>query len=456
MKKHILVTVLLFSALTSYGQGNDLDKGQVNYSPSAENLENRQWFQDAHFGMFIHFGVSSVLGEEIGWALSGKDVNDYSKNIHRFNPGKFDAAAVVKLAGDAGMKYITFTTRHHDSFSMFNTQFSDWSIMNTPYHKDVLKMLADECQKQGIRLFCYYSLADFYRADYCQGNVKKGTGIKGECNWEEYLQFMKNQLAEILTNYGPIYGIWFDGHWDQVNMLSNGRNGNQKQAWNYGEIYKLIHDLQPGCMIVNNHHLAPFPGEDYQTFERDLPGDNSGAGYSADAKVSLALPLEMSDIIGNSWGYVTNDTVNRSTKELIHLLVKSAGLGANLLLNIGPTPEGEVRPAHRQRLLEMGKWMNTYGETIYGTRKSWMKPADWGVAVEKNNTVYLHILYPDKLKKHLDLKNFPFKIEKATWFGTGQNVLYTVSKNTGDINLQLPGLKTDDIDQVIILYTTNK
>lgn len=148
MKKLIPVTVFLFATLASYGQGNDLDKGQVNYSPSAENLENRQWFLDAHFGMFIHFGVSSVLGEEIGWALSGKDVNDYSKNIHRFNPGKFDAAAVVKLARDAGMKYITFTTRHHDSFSMFNTQFSDWSIMNTPYNKDVLKMLADECQKQ--------------------------------------------------------------------------------------------------------------------------------------------------------------------------------------------------------------------------------------------------------------------------------------------------------------------
>jgi alpha-L-fucosidase len=338
---------------------------------------------------------------------------------------------------------------------MFNTQFSDWSIMNTPYHKDVLKMLADECQKQGIRLFCYYSLADFYRSDYCQGNVKKGTGIKGECNWEEYLRFMKNQLAEILTNYGPIYGIWFDGHWDQVNMLANGRNGNQKQAWNYGEIYKLIHDLQPGCMIVNNHHLAPFPGEDYQTFERDLPGDNSGAGYSADAKVSQALPLEMSDIIGNSWGYVTNDTINRSTRELIHLLVKSAGLGSNFLLNIGPTPEGEVRPAHRQRLLEMGTWMNTYGETIYGTRKSWMKPAEWGVAVEKNKTVYLHILNPDKLKKQLDLKNFPWKIVRATWFGTGEKVTFTSNKNTGDISLQLPALKPNDIDQVIILDTSD-
>ena len=136
-------------------------------------------------------------------------------------------------------------------------------------------MLADECHKQGIRLFCYYSLTDFYRSDYCQGRVKKGTGIKGECNWDQYLQFMKNQLTEILTNYGPISGIWFDGHWDQVNELPGNRTGTQKREWNYDEIYKLIHDLQPGCMIVNNHHLSPFPGEDFQTFERDLPGENT-------------------------------------------------------------------------------------------------------------------------------------------------------------------------------------
>jgi alpha-L-fucosidase len=454
MNKLISVSVLMIVSVISHGQGNDLDKGQVNYVPSGENMANRQWFQDAHFGMFIHWGVSSVLGEEIGWALSGKDVNDYRQNIHRFDPDKFDAASVVKLAKDAGMKYITFTTRHHDSFCMFDTRYSDWSIMNTPYRKDVLKMLADECNKQGIRLFCYYSLTDFYRADYCEGNVKKGKGIKGECNWESYLQFMKNQLTEILSNYGPIYGIWFDGHWDQVNRLPDNRTGNQMRAWNYNEIYSLIHDLQPGCMIVNNHHLSPFPGEDYQTFERDLPGENTGGGYSADAKISQALPLEMSDIIGHSWGYVTNDTVDRSTRELIHLLVKSAGLGSNLLLNIGPTPEGEVRPVHRRRLLEMGTWMNTHGETIYGTRKSQLKPADWGVAVEKGNTVFLHILYPEKLRNVLDLKDFPYKIDKALWLRSGQPLVFSSNKTTGDITLQLPDLIRDEIDQVIILNTS--
>ena len=445
--------LLLFSFC--FGQGNDLDKGQVGYIPSKENLENREWFRDAHFGMFIHWGVSSVLGKEIGWALSGQDIDKYRENIHVFNPQKFDAAEVVKLAKDAGMKYITFTTRHHDSFSMFDTKYSDWNIMNTPYGKDVLKQLADECQKQGIRLFCYYSLTDFYRADYCQGNVKKATGIEGECDWDSYIQFMKNQLTEILTNYGPIYGIWFDGHWDQVEKLENGKSGNQIRKWHYDEIYKLIHDLQPGCMIVNNHHLAVFPGEDYQTFERDLPGENTGGGYSADAVISNDLPLESNDIIGKSWGYVTNDTVDRSTKELVHLLIKSAGLGANFLLNIGPTPEGEVRPAHRERLLEMGNWLKTYGETIYGTRKSFMKPAEWGVAVEKGDKVYLHITNPKAVKNQIELKDFPYELKKASCFESGKNIKFSIDKTSNEIKIQIPVLDSVSIDQVIVLNVKN-
>ena len=454
MKKGLFILFLSISFIVCQGQGNDLDKGQEGYIPSDENLSNREWFRDAHFGMFIHWGVSSVLGEEIGWALSGKDVNEYRKNMSKFNPVKFDAAAVVKLAKDAGMKYITFTTRHHDSFSMFKTKYSDWGIMGTPYAKDVLKMLADECHNQGIRLFCYYSLTDFYRADYCQGNVKKGTGIEGECDWDAYIRFMKNQLTEILTNYGPIYGIWFDGHWDQVERLNNERNGKQLREWKYNEIYKLIHDLQPGCMIVNNHHLATFPGEDYQTFERDLPGSNTGAGFSADAAIAQNLPLESSDIIGRAWGFVTNDTIDRSVKELVHLLVGSAGLGSNLLLNIGPTPQGEVRQSHRERLLGIGNWMKTYGETIYGTRKSFMKPADWGVAVEKGDKVYLHIIRPEKLNKELILNQFPYKVKKVYRFETGKTVDSKTDNVASAVSLKLTDLDPKAIDNVIVLQVT--
>jgi len=323
--------------------------------------------------------------------------------------------------------------------------------MHTPYGKDVLKMLADECRKQDIRLFCYYSLTDFYRSDYCQGNVKKGTGIEGECNWDAYIQFMKNQLTEILTRYGPIYGIWFDGHWDQVERLDENRTGNQMRAWKYNEIYELIHHLQPGCMIVNNHHLATFPGEDYQTFERDLPGDNTGGGFSAEALISQDLPLESSDIIGKSWGYVTGDTIDRSVKELVHLLIGSAGLGANLLLNIGPTPQGEIRPSHRDRLLGVGKWLTIYGETIYGTRKSFMQPADWGVAVEKGDRVFLHIMYPEIINKPLTLTGFPYKIRKAYHFESGLPVRYSTDRASSALSFSIPDLDTGAIDQVIVL-----
>lgn len=446
----LIIISALFKIICS-GQGNDLDKGQVDYYPAAENLKNREWFRDAHFGMFIHWGLSSVIGREIGWALSGQDVNEYRQTMHRFNPVKFDAHEVVKLAKDAGMKYITFTTRHHDSFSMFDTKYSDWGIMGTPYGKDVLKMLADECRKQDIRLYCYYSLTDFYRPDYCQGNVKKATGIEGVCDWEAYIQFMKNQLTEILTNYGPIYGIWLDGHWDQVERLGEGRNGKQLRKWHYDEIYKLIHDLQPGCMIVNNHHLGTFPGEDYQTFERDLPGANTGGGYSADAVIAKELPLETSDIIGKAWGYVTDDTINRPVRELIHLLIGSAGLGANLLLNIGPTPEGEVRPEHKERLLAMGDWLKVYGETIYGTRKSFMKPAEWGVAVEKKDRIFLHITEPLKASPMLVFNNFPYRIKKAFMFESGKSIDYRFEKSSGTLTLHPGQLDIGAIDNVIVL-----
>ncbi len=456
LKKTVSGFILLLTFLACQGQGNNLDKGQSGYIPSAENLQNREWFRDAHFGMFIHWGVSSVLGREIGWALSGKDVNEYRLNMYKFNPIKFDAAAVVGLAQDAGMKYITFTTRHHDSFSMFDTKYSDWGIMRTPYAKDVLKMLSDECQKQGIRLFCYYSLTDFYRPDYCQGNVKKGTGIEGECNWDAYIRFMKNQLTEILTNYGPIYGIWFDGHWDQVQQTKEIPGGKQLRVWKYDEIYKLIHDLQPGCMIVNNHHLATFPGEDYQTFERDLPGSHTGGGYSANAVISQELPLETSDIIGKSWGYVTGDTINRSVKELVHILIGSAGCGANLLLNIGPTPDGKVPEAHKERLIGMGNWLKIYGETVYGTRKSFMLPEEWGVAVEKEDKIYLHITHPEKIMGQLSLIRFPYKIKKAYHFESGKSVKFRVDNTAATVSLQLSGLDSAAIDNVVVLKVSSR
>src|SRR5688572_3333387 len=189
------------------------------YTPSAANLEARKNFQDNKFGMFIHWGASSVLGAG-EWVMNNRNirVNEYSRLIRFFNPVDFDARAWVATAKAAGMQYITFITRHHDGFSNWDTKASDWKITNTPYGKDVLKMLAEECRKENIKLFLYYSTLDWFRNDYPweTGRTGQGTGRTGKGDYASYLNFMKTQLTELLTNYGPIAGIWFDGHWDQT------------------------------------------------------------------------------------------------------------------------------------------------------------------------------------------------------------------------------------------------
>jgi alpha-L-fucosidase len=190
-----------------------------SYTPTAENLAARQNFQDMKFGMFIHWGASSVLGHG-EWVMNNRNirVEEYKNLIRVFNPIDFDAKAWVATAKNAGMKYITFITRHHDGFSNWDTKQSDWKITNTPYGKDALKQLSEECHKEGIKLFCYYSLLDWYRSDYQYetGKTGKGTGRTKKSDWSSYINFMKAQLTELLTNYGEIDGIWFDGHWDQL------------------------------------------------------------------------------------------------------------------------------------------------------------------------------------------------------------------------------------------------
>ena len=252
------------------------------YTPTAQNIESRRLFQSMKFGMFIHWGASSVLGHG-EWVMNNRNIQvaEYNRLLHIFDPEQFDAKHWVETAKSAGMKYITFITRHHDGFSNWDTKESDWKITNTPYRKDALKQLAEECHKQGLKLFLYYSLLDWYRSDYQYetGRTGKGTGRTQKSNWESYIRFMKAQLTELLTNYGEISGIWFDGHWDQLDN-DHDKGQRSKVNWHYDEIYKLIHTLQPQCLIGNNHHLSPISGEDFQMFEKDLPGGNTtGFGW---------------------------------------------------------------------------------------------------------------------------------------------------------------------------------
>lgn len=433
MKKIILTLVLSFICICN-----------VNIlAQVSEKKTDTKWFEEARLGMFVHFGPYSVLGAG-EWVMHNRPIktDNYKQLQDFFNPQEFNAQEWVKIAKDAGMKYITFTSRHHDSFSNWDTKQSDWNIMNTPYGKDLIKQLADECNKEGIKLILYYSILDWMRTDYQYetGRTGKGTGRTQKSDWNSYINFMKAQLTELLTAYGPIAGIWLDGHWDQTEDENRTNHGTHVD-WHYGEIYDLIHRLQPECLIANNHHLPPFEGEDYQIFERDVPGENK-AGYSGQA-VSR-LPLETCQTINGSWGFNITDNRFKSTKELLHLLIRTAGTGANLLLNVGPMPNGKIQPECIARMQEMGIWLTQYGHTIYGTNQGFVPPQTWGAVTNTGKTYYIHVLEKDVPTITLNIPD----IKSAKWLNIDTPLIWKKDKKTGDVLLTIEG-NLDEIDSII-------
>ena len=407
-----------------------------SYRPAPENLKAREWFQDAKFGMFIHWGVYSVLGDG-EWVMHNRKMTiaEYEKLAPKFNPTEFNAAEWVALAKEAGMRYITFTSKHHDGFAMWHTKQSRWNIVDaTPYGKDVIKMLADECHKQGIKLFLYHSHLDWHHPDYYpRGRTGQYSGRPESGNWYRYLDYLDAQLEELLTNYGPIAGIWFDGWWDKPDA-----------DWRLQKTYSLIHRLQPAALIGNNHHRRPFEGEDFQMFEKDLPGHNT-AGFNAEAEIGN-LPLETCDTINRSWGYNAKDNRYKSVSELIHYLVRAAGYNANFLLNVGPMPNGKIQPEFVERLRGMGQWLRENGDSIYGTRGGPIPPRPWGVTTRKGNKVFVHVLdWPDELLAIPDIPN----VKTAKAFPSGTPV--TMRRTEGGLLLRLPASLRNPIDTIVVL-----
>jgi alpha-L-fucosidase len=408
------------------------------YKAPAENLKAREWFQEAKFGLFIHWGVYSVL-EDGEWVMNNRKitVEEYEKLPTRFNPVNYNPAEWVSLARAAGMKYITITSKHHDGFAMFDSKVSDWNIVaRTPYKKDPLKMLADECRKQGVKLFFYHSQLDWHNPNYYpRGRTGLTAGRPDQGDWYRYLDYMDAQLRELLTNYGEIGGIWFDGWWDKP-----------KADWRLPKTYGMIHLLQPQALVGANHHQAPFEGEDFQMFEKDLPGFNT-TGFNEESKIGN-LPLETCETINNAWGYNAKDKKFKSTKDLVHYLVRAAGYNANFLLNIGPRPDGTIQPEFVERLKEIGAWMAKNGESIYGTRGGPIPPRDWGVTTKKGTRVFLHVL---KLEDEvLALPKFA-PVRAATLLKDGSKV--EMVENSLGMMLRVPMSVRDPIDTVIVLET---
>lgn len=416
-----------------------LAQAQPGYQPSPENLKNRQAFQDDRFGMFIHWGLYSQLADG-EWVMHNRRIHykKYERLAPMFYPQAFNAEKWVLLAKQAGMKYITITSRHHDGFSMFDTRLNNYDIVDaTPFKRDVLKELAAACQKHGMKLAFYYSLLDWHHPDY---NLKGDHGKLGfmggrhDGQFDRYVDFMCGQLKELLTNYGPVYCIWFDGEWESL-----------QANWNFGKIYRTIHEAQPGTLIGNNHHRNVRPGEDFQMFEKDLPGANSH-GWTDKAAAVAPLPLETCETMNTSWGYKLDDSKFKTAQTLVQYLVKAAGHNSNFLLNVGPQPDGQIQQEFADTLKKMGQWLETYGPTIYGTRGGITR--SWGVTTTKPGITYVHVIKPED--QHLLLPASTPAIKSATVFGSnGQKI--PVTKTSGGWLLQLPAQRPQVYDFVIEL-----
>ena len=424
---------------------------RAQYIPSEDNLAARREFEGFRFGIFLHWGIYSTFAQGEWYLNSGLSHEEYSKVASAFYPIRFDAEAWARAFKDSGARYITFTSRHHDGFSMFHTHASTYNIVDaTPFKRDVLRELAEACQHQGLRLHLYYSILDWMRTDYPLGRTGLKTGRQSKPDYDSYFNFMKTQVRELLTQYPKVEGLWFDGYWDH--------DGDSIPFdWRMPEFYRYIHSLKPACLIGNNHHITPIEGEDFQMFERDLPGENT-AGLSGQ-EISH-LPLEMCQTMNGMWGYKVADQNYKSTEELIRLIARAAAKNSNLLLNIGPQPNGELPATALDRLQGIGRWMRQNGESIYGTTATELGEQPWGVSTQKDKRLFLHVFGesgangvdgsngPDGPVASITLPWAAKKPKSVRALATSEPLAFSFDKRVKTLTIQLP-FQLDGADFVV-------
>ena len=364
--KLFLLTIFILTLTAAIGQN------------SADNQERMKWWRDARFGMFIHWDMSSVAGTEISWSRLGPKPLDgpwgspagtggdsiYDNLYKRFNPTRFNAKQWVAIAKDAGMKYLVFTAKHHGGFCMWDTKYTDYSIMNTPYGKDVIKDLAAECHKAGIRLGIYYSPRDWHHPDY-------GVGDKSR-----YEAYMTGQLKELLTNYGQVDVVWFDSF----------GTGASINYWHADKVLELVRRLQPQTIINNRCNFFGEPAPSLQA-DFDTPEQTIGS-YKTNRDWESCMCIVSAS--NGGWSYRKDGKV-KPFAVCIRNLVSCATGNGNLLLDVGPDSFGEIPADQANRLAEMGKWMRKYGTTIYGTQGGPFRNGNWGGCTFKGKKVYVHL-----------------------------------------------------------------
>jgi len=390
------------------------DDTQRHLKATASDL---QWFRDARFGMFVHWGPVSLKGTEISWSRAGPrpgmksepsgtiPVDVYDNLYKQFNPTSFDARQWVAIARSAGMKYLVFTTKHHDGFCMFDSRLTDYKITHTPFKRDVTAELAAACHEAGLKLGFYYSPPDWHHPDYRTKDHAR------------YVKYMHGQLRELCTGYGRVDIIWFDGLYCTA------------ADWDSENLFAMIRRLQPGVLINDR---AGLPG-DYNTPEQEI------------GKFQTARPWESCITIGKQWSYDPHDKI-KSRAEILQTLAQCAGRDGNLLFNVGPTPTGEIEPTQAERLRQVGEWLTRYGQTIYGTRGGPFVGWPWGVSTYQGNTVYLHVFnWPGEI---IELPASGSSVVSCSALTGGTA---TMRQTTTGVEIRLPVDRKDEPETIISL-----
>ena len=396
-----------------------------------------QWWREARFGMFIHWGPVSLKGTEIGWSRGEEiPIKTYDNLYKQFNPSKFDANQWVSIAKSAGMKYMVITSKHHDGFCLWDTKTTSYNIMSTPFKRDVIRELAEACQKENLTFCTYYSILDWYHPDYNLSS-RGGPGYRLPAgtspDMDRYVTYMESHLKELITNYGPLGVLWFDGEWEDPWTDERGL-----------ALYTYCRTLQPD-LIVNNRVDKKRDGmKGTSKNNRQHIGDFETPEQRV-GKFNADRPWESCITIGKQWAWKPDDEL-KSMKECIDILVNTVGGDGNLLLNVGPMPNGEIEPRQVERLQQIGQWLGKYGESVYGTRGGPILPQPWGVSTHRGNRIYLHILqWPEE---NLFLEALPRKVVKATSL-TGGNV--SLARSERGYEIQIAPASRDPIDTIVVL-----
>jgi len=454
-----------FSAIDSFGNTiiyvSEKEGATVKFTKEGLVLTNirklcrGKWWREARFGMFIHWGIYSVpagiyKGEKIPgigeWIMERAKipVEQYEQFAKQFNPVKFDADQWVQIAKNAGMKYIVITSKHHDGFCLWDTKFTDYDIIDaTPFKRDILAELAESCKKHGVRLCFYHSIMDWHHPDAqapYYPNYDDRRREQTNPNFSRYVEnYLKPQLKELITNYGPLGVLWFDGEWITEWTEPQGK-----------DMYNYVLSLQPN-IIINNRVGKGRKGLEGFSDSEEPVGDFGTPEQRIPATGLPNVDWETCMTMNDTWGYKSYDHNWKSTKDLLHKLADIASKGGNFLLNVGPTAEGLIPQPSVERLAAIGEWMKVNSESIYGTTASPLGSLPWGRCTAKPGKLYLHVFNWPKDSK-LNVPNLTTTVKKAYLLADKKHKKLEVARvGDNEVVISVPEKAPDPINTVIVV-----